>query len=175
MKNSKGITMISLAAMIVVLMVLGTITMYYGNSVMTEAKLQDLKTNMLLIQAGLKADLEQYNFEVQTITDAGKVEELKSKYLKGQKIEENSEVNSVFQGNSKIKKDPNMTYYFLSSEEIVKLGIKDVESNDKNGYYIVGYSVDRDTTDENYENKIEVINTKGYKGNYSLEEIETII
>lgn len=174
MKNSKGITMISLVAMIVILMILGTITMYYGNSVMTEAKLQDLKTNMLLIQASLKADLEQCNFEIQT-AEAGRIDEIKAKYLKGQKIEENSEVYSVFQDNSKIKKDSNMTYYFLSSEEIVKLGIKDVESNAKNGYYIVGYSVDRDTTDENYENKIEVINTKGYKGNYSLEEIETII
>ena len=53
-KNDKGITMLSLVVMLVVLMMLATITMYYGNSAMKEAKLQDLKTNMLLIQAAVK-------------------------------------------------------------------------------------------------------------------------
>ena len=42
-KNDKGITMLSLVVMLVVLMMLATITMYYGNSAMKEAKLQDLK------------------------------------------------------------------------------------------------------------------------------------
>ena len=46
MKKNKGVTMISLAIMLVVLMILATITMYYGNSAVKEAKLQDLKTNM---------------------------------------------------------------------------------------------------------------------------------
>ena len=57
MKSDKGITMIALAAMLVILMIIATITMYYGNSAIKEAKLQDLKTNMLLIQANLKNDL----------------------------------------------------------------------------------------------------------------------
>ena len=61
-KNDKGITMLSLVVMLVVLMMLATITMYYGNSAMKEAKLQDLKTNMLLIQAAVKGDLEKYHF-----------------------------------------------------------------------------------------------------------------
>ena len=33
-KNDKGITMLSLVVMLVVLMMLATITMYYGNSAM---------------------------------------------------------------------------------------------------------------------------------------------
>ena len=37
-KNDKGITMLSLVVMLVVLMMLATITMYYGNSAMNEAK-----------------------------------------------------------------------------------------------------------------------------------------
>ena len=70
MKKNKGVTMISLAIMLVVLMVLATITMYYGNSSVKEAKLQDLKTNMLLIQANLKGDLEKYHFETNNLSDS---------------------------------------------------------------------------------------------------------
>ena len=64
MKSDKGITMIALAAMLVILMIIATITMYYGNSAIKEAKLQDLKTNMLLIQANLKNDLEKYHLKL---------------------------------------------------------------------------------------------------------------
>ena len=51
--------MISLAIMLVLLMILATITMYYGNSALDEAKLQDLKTNMLLIQVNLIKQMQR--------------------------------------------------------------------------------------------------------------------
>ena len=41
--------------------------------------------------------------------------------------------------------------------------------NDENGYYIVAYSMN-----PNYSNIVEVINTKGYLGNYSLKRIEAL-
>ena len=90
-KNDKGITMLSLVVMLVVLMMLATITMYYGNSAMKEAKLQDLKTNMLLIQAAVKGDLEKYHFETSNLSDSEKISK-KSQYLKGIPIE-NAESN----------------------------------------------------------------------------------
>ena len=64
MRKNKGITLISLTIMIIILIVLASVTMYYGNSIITETKIQDLVTNMLLIQATLKGNLEQYNFEL---------------------------------------------------------------------------------------------------------------
>ena len=72
-KNDKGITMLSLVVMLVVLMMLATITMYYGNSAMKEAKLQDLKTNMLQIQAAVKGELEKYHIEARNLSDSEKI------------------------------------------------------------------------------------------------------
>ena len=77
--------MITLAVMLVILLMLATITMYYGNSAIKEAKLQDLKTNMLLIQASLKNDLEKYHFETNTMNEDEKNSK-KSEYLKGKDI-----------------------------------------------------------------------------------------
>ena len=168
--------MISLAIMLVLLMILATITMYYGNSALDEAKLQDLKTNMLLIQASLKGDLEKYHFEANG-ADATKKNELKNDYLKGKKIAESGNVKNKFNSinvEDKINKiyeeqNINFEYYYLDTSTLQDLGIKNVTSDEKNGYYIVAYSLD-----DNYPNTIEVINTKGYRGTYTLTELMAI-
>ena len=177
-KNDKGITMLSLVVMLVVLMMLATITMYYGNSAMKEAKLQDLKTNMLLIQAAVKGDLEKYHFETSNLSDSEKISK-KSQYLKGIPIENaESDIkvkfdalanNTEIQLKTQISDDYQQVggkfdYYYLDTNTLSQLGLKDVQSNDENGYYIVAYSMN-----PNYSNIVEVINTKGYLGNYSLE------
>lgn len=182
-KNDKGITMLSLVVMLVVLMMLATITMYYGNSAMKEAKLQDLKTNMLLIQAAVKGDLEKYHFETSNLSDSEKISK-KSQYLKGIPIE-NAESNikvkfDALANNIEIQLKTQISddyqqvggkfdYYYLDTNTLSQLGLKDVQSNDENGYYIVAYSMN-----PNYSNIVEVINTKGYLGNYSLKRIEAL-
>lgn len=180
MKNNKGITMLSLVISLVVLMILATITMYYGNSAMKEAKLQDLKTNMLIIQASLKSDLEKYHFETNNLEDSEK-EEKKAEYLKGKKIEQAGEVEAIFnqldvQVNLKeqvnedySQVDGKFEYYYLDTTTLNQIGLKDVQSNEEDGYYIVAYSMN-----SVYSNIIEVINTKGYLGNYSLKRIELL-
>ena len=197
MKKNKGVTMISLAIMLVVLMILATITMYYGNSAVKEAKLQDLKTNMLLIQANLKGDLEKYHFETNSLDEATKNSK-KSEYLKGTILSDSSitEVKEAFdkienssQVRKKINKDyPQVSnfkivnddieynsdedkfqYYYLDNNTLSQLGLKDVKSNSENGYYIVAYSMNPLCS-----NVVEVINTKGYLGNYTLSRIELL-
>ena len=39
MRKNKGITLISLTIMIIILIVLASVTMYYGNSIITETKI----------------------------------------------------------------------------------------------------------------------------------------
>ena len=197
MKNNKGITMLSLALMIVVLIILATMTMYYGESAVKEAKLQDLKTNMLLIQASLKNDLEKYHFETSTLDEESKNNK-KSEYLKGKALSDPSasDAEDVFnriEENLQIKKKINKNYpqvsnfeisdndivyksekdkfeyYYLDTYTLSQIGLKDVKSDAENGYYIVAYSMNA-----TYPNIVEVINTKVYKGNYSLKEIEGI-
>lgn len=173
MKRNKGITMISLMVTIVILMILATITMYYGNSAMKEAKLQDLKTNMLLIQAAVKGDLEKYHFETSNLSDANEKEAQKSNYLKGTKLAnpQNELKQEIF---NEIKEDypqidGNFDYYYLNTSDLMELGIKDVESSNEDGHYIVAYSMN-----SIYPNIVEVINTKGYLGNYTLSRIQDL-
>ncbi len=173
MKRNKGITMISLMVTIVILMILATITMYYGNSAMKEAKLQDLKTNMLLIQAAVKGDLEKYHFETSNLSDANEKEAQKSNYLKGTKLAnpQNELKQEIF---NEIKEDypqidGNFDYYYLNTSDLMELGIKDVESSNEDGHYIVAYSMN-----SIYPNIVEVINTKGYLGNYTLSRIQAL-
>ena len=197
MKNNKGVTMISLALTILILVILATMTMYYGESAVKEAKLQDLKTNMLLIQASLKNDLEKYHFETNSLDEATKNSK-KSEYLKGTILSDSSitEVKEAFdkiENSSQVKKKINkdypqvsnfkivnddieynsdedkFQYYYLDNNTLSQLGLKDVKSDSENGYYIVAYSMN-----STFPNVVEVINTKGYLGNYSLMRIEGI-
>ena len=182
MKSDKGITMIALAAMLVILMIIATITMYYGNSAIKEAKLQDLKTNMLLIQANLKNDLEKYHFETNNLS-AEEKESKKSEYLKGKKLsdplcEKAKTAFDKINTNSQIEKKVNedyqkvngeFEYYYLDSSILKQIGLNDVKSDEEDGYYIVAYSMN-----PTYSNIVEVINTKGYLGNYTLCRIELL-
>lgn len=170
MKRNKGITMISLMVTIVILMILATITMYYGNSAMKEAKLQDLKTNMLLIQASLKSGLEKYHFETSNLSDANEKEAQKSNYLKGTKLADLQKIKQeIF---DEIKEDypqidGNFDYYKLDRNDLEEMGIYDIKDDD--GEYIVAYSMN-----SVYPNIVEVINTKGYLGNYTLSRIQAL-
>ncbi len=174
MRKNKGITLISLTIMIIILIVLASVTMYYGNSIITETKIQDLVTNMLLIQATLKGNLEQYNFELQTVdpNDTATIEELKKQYLIGKKLSDNPEIEQIF--NDLGVQEYGYEYYYLDTDTLVSLGLKELKSEEDTGYYIVGYTTDLDTADEEYTSKVQVINTKGYQNNYTLDSIQNI-
>ena len=182
MKKNRGITMISLAVMIIILMILATITMYYGEVSIKEAKLQDLKTNMLLIQASLRSDIEKFHFETNNLDENTKNSK-KSEYLKGKPLTDSSsaEANDVFEEierTYKIKEcinedypqvKGNFDYYVLSSTDLEQLGLNDVQSDKENGFYIVAYSMN-----PMYSNIVEIINTNGYSENYSLKRIQAL-
>ncbi len=63
LKNSKGITLVSLIIIIIVMLVLASIAVYSGTGIIQEAKVEDTKTNMLLVQAKIKNYVEQAKFE----------------------------------------------------------------------------------------------------------------
>ena len=65
-------------------------------------------------------------------------------------------------------------YYYLDTDTLVSLGLKELKSEEDTGYYIVGYTTDLDTADEEYTSKVQVINTKGYQNNYTLDSIQNI-
>ena len=83
MKETKGITMIALTITIVVMIILAGITVQYGMGLLQNVKLQDLRTNMLLIQAKAKEYVEEVNFQLVNVTDEAEKTRIKNENLKG--------------------------------------------------------------------------------------------
>lgn len=165
MKKQKGITLVALTITIIVMLIIASITTYVGMDLIKEAKLQDLVTNMLLIQAKAKEYLEEVNFQTANMTDEAEIEQVKNETLKGKKITENSEVQTAAQNTGKIDEAHINEYYYLEQTNLEEMGLGELNSEEY-GYFIVRYD---------FENlKIEVINTNGYNGNYTLEQLQQL-
>ena len=74
-KSTSGITLIALAITITVLAILIGISIYSGKETIQQAKLEELKTNMLLIQAKSKEYVEKANFKMGINPDEKTTEE----------------------------------------------------------------------------------------------------
>lgn len=169
MKNNKGVTLVSLVITIIVLIIISGITANLSNDVIKQARLQDLKTNMLLIQAKAKTLAEEVNFETANLDktkeeDLTKINEIKGTKLIGTMLETSSEEVKTAADNAGITDMTN--YYYLTAENLSQMGIK-IEVPE-GAYYLVKYSFE-DT---------EVVYTKGYKHEeqtyYKLSELNNI-
>lgn len=157
-KNKNGVTIISLVITIIVLLIISSITIYKGTNSIKEAKLESLKTNMLLIKAKAKEYVEQASFKNGTsneIKDEAKAE------LKGNEIQDFSLYTYIN------KTDEQFVYDLTNQLEDIGLHEISIEENEK---YIVKYDI------KNVE--VEIYNTKGYDDNgsvkHSLTELENI-
>ena len=63
-KNEKGITLVALAITIIVLLIIAGIGYNYGKEAIQKAQLEELRTNMLLIEAKAKGLVEEVNFKI---------------------------------------------------------------------------------------------------------------
>ena len=172
MKEQKGITLIILTITIVIMMILAGITTYYGTQLIRQSKLQDLVTNMLLMQAKAKECLEEVSFKSANITDTTKLNEIIKENLKGQRLKDSDEIKKaaiktgVIDESSITNEETNQKYYYYLSESDLKdMGIQELSKEDY-GYFVIEYNL-KDT-------KIEVINTKGYLGKYTLTAINKL-
>lgn len=161
MKEMKGITLIALTITIVLLLILATISFYSGKETIEKAKLQELKTNMLLIQAKAKEYVEEVNFRMGIIPDkqnTNKIEARKEIYEDGQNLKVATNIPSEF----------NLTdeesCYQLTNQTIEKWGLDKLE-DEIDDYFLV--------FDEISE-RVEVYYREGYNGQYSLTDIEKI-
>lgn len=166
MKKENGITLVALTITIVVMMILASITVYFGIDLIKEVKLQDLRTNMLLIQAKAKECVEEVSFQKANVTDTATIEQIKTENLKGKKIAENEEVKALAEQTNKIDTTQIDEYYYLDVADLEEMGIQDLKPEDY-GWFIIRYDIDNI--------KIEVINTTGYQGKYTLEEINALV
>ena len=172
-KNEKGITLVVLTITIIILLILAGITVYTGKDSIQKANLEGLKTNMLLIETKAREYVENASFDL-GIDPQNATEEMKT----NAKNELNGEdKGTLVTSDDAIVKDllnigikqediDNGKVYKLTTENLEKMGINEVESNDEEGWYVIVYNID-DTTAEIYH-------TIGYQGKYSLTDIEQI-
>ena len=166
MKNKGGKSIVILVIMTILVIIGASVIINFAKQMMAETKIEDLKTNMLLMQAETKKGLEEVCFKCVNLNsskeeDLAKINDIKKQYLKGISLS-----NSPTEVQEATKNVPDITFdencYYLDELCLNEMGIKDVNYNQL-GYFIVKY---------NFSNAdIEVINTNGFEGKYTLTQI----
>lgn len=163
MKKDKGITLASLVITIIVLLIIAGISVYSGTDIIKRAKLEELKTNMLLVETKAKECVENANFKLGKIDNLdddekqNRIEEA-TKELKGIKINNADNID--------IEQSEYNYYYELTEDNLKDMGLSNIKLSDTDELYIVKYDIKNA--------QVEIYNTKGYEGKYSLTDIEKI-
>ena len=181
-KDNKGITLIVLVVTIVVLLIIAGVTISAGTESIKKAKLETLRTNMLLIKAKGKEYCEEANFRAGIINENDTAEAKAEKIQKGKDYIKNpgekmkgllneataSDLTSV---NASLGEDAANKYAVkLTAQDLKDMGLNEVANTQNAGEYIIVFDIKNNT--------VEVFNTQGYKDKdqtkYSLTEIEAI-
>lgn len=157
-EDNRGITLVALVVTIIVLLILAGIGINTGISSMEKVKLEELKTNMLLIEAKARECVEEANFRM-----GGSTEETVVRteiYEVNNKLEK---ANSTNVPNNPGKID--LTDCYVITQETFDLwGLNKIKLSEDEKY-LVKFNESRI--------EVEVYNTKGYDGKYSLTQIES--
>lgn len=169
-KENKGITLVALIVTIIVLLIIAGIAVYNGKETIQKANLEELRTNMLLIEAKAKGLVEEANFQLgpnfknESQEDkATKLAEVRqSIYVDENKLGSSSSISGVPSG---VPTGDNV--YVFTSETASLWGLDNVYSELGDGEnYLIEFDEENAT--------VEIYNTMGYQGHYSLTEIDEI-
>lgn len=150
MKKDNGITLIALIVTIIIMIILATIVVDFSTKAINKAKLEDIKTNMLLIQGKSQTIYEKYLFkEIEELT--GILYSEQNTYV----------ISDGLLDHLKVEDD----IYIWGEEALNENGLGTIKT-DEQTFYIVDY-----TTSEIYF-------SKGYEYNdliyYSLTELQEL-
>ncbi len=160
MKKNKGITLVSLMVTVIVLLIIASITVYTGKEVIKKAQLEELRTNMLMIQAKAKEYVELANFKIGINPTAEKKAAVRQEIYEGEAKLQKAEGTTV-PVSITITED----MYKVTEETLKQWGLEKLETNERNTYLI-----NFDDTNAT----VEIYNTKGINGKYSLTEIDAM-
>lgn len=174
MKEDRGITITTLVITIIVLLIIAGISAGTGNKVIKSSELENVKTNMLLIKAKGKEYVENANFKLGTNFESSADKENRittaKAELKGEEITDVSTINQNMGITQEMISGDYIYYYKLSKDDLTNMGLSNVKSDEKNGWYIIRYDL------KNVE--VEVYNTLGFEkdGNkyFSLTELQNL-
>ena len=162
-RKERGVTLVALVITVVVLLIIASIAVYSGSETVRKAKLEELRTNMLLIEAKAKGLVEEVNFKIGLTKpeDEGyavKKEQAENEVYKGAGLEKATDVSAP----SAI---PVSECYKVTDATLQNWGLEDMEKEEGEEYLIKFDDVNA---------TVEVYNTLGYEGKYSLTEIDNI-
>lgn len=161
LKQDKGITLIALMVTIIILLIIAGIAIYNGKETIQRANLEALRTNMLLIEAKAKGLVEEANFQLGPEKTGDLANIRKKIYVEDNELfaaSENSNIPSEF-----IKDN----VYVFTRETATLWGLDNVYGEpESGGYYLIAFD------EENAS--VEIYNTLGYQGRYSLTDIDEL-
>ena len=161
-EDNRGITLVALVVTIIVLLILAGIGINTGISSMEKVKLEELKTNMLLIEAKARECVEEANFRMGASTDETVVESVRKEiYEVNNKLEK---ANSTKVPNSPGEIDLT-DCYVITPETFDLWGLNKIKLSEDEKYLV--------RFNEKEIKVEEVYNTKGYDEKYSLTQIES--
>lgn len=170
MKNESGKSIVILVILTILIIIGASVIINYAKKMLQETEVQDLRTNMLLMQAEVKKGLEEVCFRTVNLDeskeeDVTKINEIKNEYLEGIVLKDSApEVQEAAKNVPEFTFDENC--YYLDETTLTEIGIKGIDKS-TDGYFIVKYD---------FENaNVEVVNTNGYEGNYTLTDINKAI
>lgn len=158
-KNEKGVTLMALVITAIVLLIIAGVGIRYGSGVVEKATLEELRTNMLLVQAKAKEYVEEANFKMGIEPDDNKKAEVRKE---------------VYEDEAKLKPATGTTVpsgipvndcYVITEDTMNLWGLQDINL-DEGEIYLIKFD-DTNLT-------VEVYNTKGYDGHYSLTDIDNL-
>ena len=161
LKQDKGITLIALMVTIIILLIIAGIAIYNGKETIQRANLEALRTNMLLIEAKAKGLVEEANFQLGPEKTGDLANIRKSIYVDENGLSAASEISNI---PSEFIKD---NVYVFTRETATLWGLDNVYGEpESGGYYLIAFD------EENAS--VEIYNTLGYQGHYSLTEIDEL-
>lgn len=161
LNKENGITLVALVVTIVVLLIIAGIGINTGMTSLKKVELEEIRTNMLLIEAKAREYVEEANFKIGKETDATKIQEIKKEiYVTNNKLKEANITNVP--NNPGISNLENC--YVVTQETLDLWGLNKIKLSD-NEKYLIKFNES--------EMEVEIYNTKGYNGKYSLSEIES--
>ncbi len=172
-KNVKGITMISLVITIAVLLIIAGVTVNIGLESIQRVEFDELKTNMLLLEAKATGIVEDLNFKIGLISDP--ITEEQTQKIVAVKLEvletENKLKLNTSDGIAPEIEIPGVdsttakNLYVITEEAITMWELSEIKLSNQD-QYLIGFDEKNAT--------VEIYTTRGYEGKYILSEIKNI-
>ena len=137
-RNISGVTLLNLAVTITILVIIAGVTIYSGKGILKEAEMQELRTNMLLIQAKSKEYVTKANFKMgidaETKSEQEKQQIRDEVYGKGS--EDGAQLEQAFNIPSEFGISGNAICYWLTEEAQTKWGLDKIQITENEKYLI---------------------------------------